>query len=309
MKKLFFLAVAVSGLLLTSCSKENSADHNGEVISFNVATEDMGTRAFGNGYTVESLIVAVYDVNDNNRELSDIRYIDTDAFAGDVLSTKVEFRLVSGKTYDFVFYAYNSAAENHYTFDPATGILSINYTNIKANNENLDAFVAYRREVNDGKPKDDVILTRPFAQVNVACNDYDAAVKAGLKATKTSMKLQAFKTLNIKTGRVGEPSMIDVIFGEEAMPTATLKIKDGREFKLLTMNYILVDLTEENNRDDNDLITCTFSTDDSTYAPRTWEWVPVKRNYQTNIVGDILTENIELKVIIDPIFKDSYIHE
>ncbi len=305
MKKLLFLAVAAFGVMFTSCSKDDHAS-NLKTMTFNVSTPEFDTRAYGDGFTAESLVVAVYDVADNNRELSEIRYVDGAAFAGDVLETTVQFRLVSGKTYDFVFYASAPAATDHYTFDPATGVLSVNYTNIKANNENLDAFVAYRREVNDGTPKEDVILTRPFAQVNVGTSDYDSAVKAGVKVTKTAMTLQAYQTLDIKSGKVGEPTMIDINFAEDTMPNATLTTKDGTNYKWLSMNYILVELTDPADKNDNELITCKFKTDDPSYAERTWSWVPVKRNYQTNIVGNILTSTTDFKVIIRPIFPDSY---
>ena len=192
MRKYFLSLVAMAAMILFSgCNKNEDfyISDNGDMVTFNIATPEMGTRAFSDGLTANKLIVAVY--NDQGSYLPQLRQDVT--ING---STTVSLPLVTGVTYDIVFWAY--ATDAPYTFNE-DGTISVDYTDVTANNEYLDAFYANKLDYTVQGPKTETIkLTRPFAQLNVATLDYELAQKSGISIEKTSIKVEkAFNTLNL----------------------------------------------------------------------------------------------------------------
>ena len=287
MKKLFLFAVAAFAMLATSCSKD--ADVVAPVekgsVTFTVATPQLATRAkIGDGETATTLHYAVYDENWNHLE----------AFYGTKpisISTTVQFDLVDGKTYNFLFWAQNAAAP--YTFDPDTKKVTIDYANVKSNVEAQDAFFAPVEgvKVSASLPQQNVDLYRPFAQLNIATSDWALFTASEETFSNTEVKVYAYDTLDLVSG--------DVANGAERTFTMNTMVDeafayDGTNYKWLSMNYLLVDGKE--------LVKVTFNANNTDVEEKTWNNVPVERNYRTNILGNLLTSTTDFKITIRPDF-------
>ena len=159
----------------------------------------------------------------------------------------------------------------------------------------------------------DVELTRPFAQINVGVTteDWNAAVAAGITITESKAVVkQAASTLNLLDGTVGTP--VDVTFDFGKIPNENEKLSvdlDGEgpeDYKYLSMNYIL-----PNDATTGDAST-TLEDLEFTFRPvagnditltQGLDAVPVQRNWRTNIVGRILSGNLDINISIDPGFN------
>ena len=303
MRKYFLSLVAMATMILFSgCNKNEDfyISENGDMVTFNIATPEMGTRAISDGTTATNLTVAVYN-SDTKAYLPGL----TQELTINKTAT-VQLPLVAGITYDIVFWA--EAADSPYTFDAAKGIVSVDYDHVTAtaNNENLDAFYANRLgyEVM-GQKTETVELTRPFAQLNVATLDYEQAERSDIDITKTDIEVDgvytSFNLLNEYGAVIGEPSD-EIKLAFETIPTETLVV-NGVSYKWLSMNYLLVNdktniRAKMTTKNENDDVTLT----------REWHNIPVQRNYRTNIVGNILTTTTDFNVVIDERFAGEEVY-
>ena len=276
-----------AAVLATSCAKELQDVATGDAtVTFTVGTPEIATRAYSDGTTATELQYAVYDAAGNYLK-------DLTGTQGINISTTVELKLTTGNTYTVAFWADSQAAP--YTVDFANKSVSVDYTGVKSNNENLDAFYAWYTFTVTGAQTETVELKRPFAQLNVGTADYEASEKAGYVPTASTVTVKnVFSTLNFATGAVeGETA---VTFGENAIPAGETFPVSGYDY--LAMNYLLV-------ATDKALVEVEFTyTDGSNAKTRTVGSVPVQRNYRTNIYGNILTSDVDLNVEINPDYNE-----
>ena len=286
MKKILFGMMAAA-VLATSCAKELQDVATGDAtVTFTVGTPEIATRAYSDGTTATELQYAVYDAAGNYlAALTGTQGIN--------ISTTVELKLTTGNTYTVAFWADSQAAP--YTVDFANKSVSVDYTGVKSNDENLDAFYAWYTFTVTGAQTETVELKRPFAQLNVGTADYEASEKAGYVPTASTVTVKnVFSTLNFATGAVeGETA---VTFGENAIPAGETFPVSGYDY--LAMNYLLV-------ATDKALVEVEFTyTDGSDAKTRTVGSVPVQRNYRTNIYGNILTSDVDINVEINPDYNE-----
>ncbi|MBO5941651.1 MAG: hypothetical protein J6Q63_00010 [Bacteroidales bacterium] len=286
MKKILFGMMAAA-VLATSCAKELQDVAAGDAtVTFTVGTPEIATRAYSDGTTATDLQYAVYDVNGNLLEdLTGTQEIN--------ISTTVELKLTTGNTYTVAFWADSEDAP--YTIDFAAKSVSVDYTGVVSNDENLDAFYAWYTFTVTGAQTETVELKRPFAQLNVGAADYDASESAGYLPNASAVTVKnIYSTLNFATGEVtGETA---VTFAENAIPTNEKFPVTGYDY--LAMNYLLVAA-------DKALVEVEFTyTDGSNAKTRTVGSVPVQRNYRTNIYGNILTSDVDLNVVIKPEYNE-----
>ena len=276
-----------AAVLATSCAKELQDVATGDAtVTFTVGTPEIATRAYSDGTTATELQYAVYNAKGELLE-------DLTGTQGINISTTVELKLTTGNTYTVAFWADSQAAP--YTVDFANKSVSVDYTGVKSNNENLDAFYAWYTFTVTGAQTETVELKRPFAQLNVGTADYEASEKAGYVPTASTVTVKnVFSTLNFATGAVeGETA---VTFGENAIPAGETFPVSGYDY--LAMNYLLV-------ATDKALVEVEFTyTDGSNAKTRTVGSVPVQRNYRTNIYGNILTSDVDLNVEINPDYNE-----
>lgn len=311
MKK-FLLAVAALGMLVTSCTNdETTQGDNSSSVKFVVSTPELKTRAdiidvYGTGFTANDLEYAIYECDEQGNLKSTTPNISKEvagAFAGNVLETTFTERLVNGKHYVILFWA--DAEADPYKVDWNTQSISIeDPTALKAQDENLDAFFAkVQFTVKNNMLEQTVELKRPFAQLNVGVSDTAAAATAGLEIAQTQAKVKAYTSLNLFDGSVSGQQELTYTLAD-APQDVTFTDPDGNGYDIISMNYLLV-----NEKELNDVIfTYTDEGDTQAIPERTFSLVPVQRNHRTFIVGDLLTTAVDVKVIIIPGFDGDIIY-
>ena len=181
-----------------------------------------------------------------------------------------------------------------------TQTVKIKYTNVYSNNDICDAFFKKETITVSGNQNVDVKLTRPFAQVNIGTDDFDAATIAGLNLTQTQVKATAGDILNLATGKM-EGTEATRTFKMKAIPTADDGAFPVAGYKYLLMAYIPIS-------DNKETVDMTFGYNGkSTF--RSFTNVPLQRNYRTNIYGSLLTNSVDFNVVIEPAFSGEFAHE
>ena len=203
MKNIFrFLMAAVIFFGAVSCAKEDISTSlaGGEVeVTLSVDVPELGTRAFGDGMTVNQLFIAVYE--QGGTEALPISHIDGEGFQGSEAFSggraTVTMVLLKDKTYDLVFWAQKSGT-GAYDVNLADGRnIEANY-GADCNLENRDAFFFIRNDWTAGAQdaETEFHLKRPFAQINVANSDADVAFVTANGATIQNSKMTV-KTTDI----------------------------------------------------------------------------------------------------------------
>ena len=309
MKNIFrFLMAAVMFFGAVSCAKEDISTSlaGGEVeVTLSVDVPELGTRAFGDGMTVDQLFIAVYE-KDGTVALP-ISHIDGTGFQGSEAFSggraTVTMVLLKDKTYDLVFWAQKSGT-GAYDVNLANGRnIEANYGAL-CNLEDRDAFFFIRNNWKAGAQdaETEFHLNRPFAQINVANSDADVAFVtangATIKYSKMTVKTTDIcNTLNLLNGNIENAINAETIFAANAIPTEAFHIAG---YNYLAMNYLLVN--------EKDLVNLKFEFIDDKNVTYTREYsnVPVQRNYRTNILGQIISSPIDFTVVIDPIFDGAH---
>ena len=295
--------IAAAALLVTSCNDEMDnglkTGNEGTVTFTAQLPSEMGTRAFADGAMAKHLQYAVYEARQSTplKVFGDETTVVGEAEMVD-LKKSVTLQLTSGKSYDVIFWA-DATTDSPYTFDPATQKVSVDYSKVNNNSDNCDAFFKKETITVSGNQSVDVKLTRPFAQVNIGTDDFDAAKASGLEVTQTEVVAKAFATLNLATGKVSDEA--DRTFTMKAIPTASdgeFPVAGG--YKYLSMDYLLVGA---------DKATVDVAFNYGGPQSRTFTNVPVQRNYRTNIYGSLLTNTTDFNVVIEPAFSGEFAHE
>ena len=297
--------IAAAALLVTSCNDEMDnglkTGDEGTVTFTAQLPSEMGTRAFADGLTAKHLQYAVYEAGQSTplKVFGDETTVVGEAKMNNLKQT-VSLKLTTGKTYDVIFWAADNSAKKPYTFDPLTQTVKIKYTNVYSNNDICDAFFKKETITVSGNQNVDVKLTRPFAQVNIGTDDFDAATIAGLNLTQTQVKATAGDILNLATGKM-EGTEATRTFKMKAIPTADDGAFPVAGYKYLLMAYIPISDTKET-------VDMTFGYNGkSTF--RSFTNVPLQRNYRTNIYGSLLTNSVDFNVVIEPAFSGEFAHE
>lgn len=288
--------IAAAALLVTSCNDEMDnglkTGDEGTVTFTAQLPSEMGTRAFADGLTAKHLQYAVYEAGQSTplKVFGDETTVVGEAEMVN-LKKSVTLKLTSGKSYDVIFWA-DATTDSPYTFNPASQEVSVDYSKVNNNSDNCDAFFKKETITVSGNQSVDVKLTRPFAQVNIGTDDFDAAKASGLEVTQTEVVAKAFATLNLATGEVADEA--DRTFTMKAIPTASdgeFPVAGG--YKYLSMDYLLVGA---------DKATIDVAFNYGGPQNRTFTNVPVQRNYRTNIYGSLLTNTTDFNVVIEPAF-------
>ena len=295
--------IAAAALLVTSCNDEMDnglkTGDEGTVTFTAQLPSEMGTRAFADGLTAKHLQYAVYEAGQSTplKVFGDETTVVGEAEMVN-LKKSVTLKLTSGKSYDVIFWA-DATTDSPYTFNPASREVSVDYSKVNNNSDNCDAFFKKETITVSGNQSVDVKLTRPFAQVNIGTDDFDAAKASGLEVTQTEVVAKAFATLNLATGEVADEA--DRTFTMKAIPTASdgeFPVAGG--YKYLSMDYLLVGA---------DKATVDVAFNYGGPQNRTFTNVPVQRNYRTNIYGSLLTNTTDFNVVIEPAFSGEFAHE
>lgn len=325
-KKLFLGMFAAAGMLFaTSCSNDELdvvQSGNEAQVTFSLAAEGgIATRAISDGTGAKKLVYAVYNASGELIETianTDVngQIVDNSAFDNG-LTENVTITLAKGQQYTVAFWAQNPNCTAYTTTDLKN--VTIDYAGLN-NDETRDAFFKAETFTVTGNTEIDVVLKRPFAQINVGVyqTDWDAAKASGIEIEKSKVTIEnAATSINLLTGEVGGEQTVeygfDIIPAQFATPE-TLDVdldKDGTKenYVYLSMSYILA------NDETTGYAKTALEDLDFTFAPisgnninfsKGLNAVPVQRNWRTNIIGKILTGDVTFNITIDPIYDGEY---
>lgn len=286
MKKFSFYGLMAAALLMTaSCQEDITPDNlpgEGSIVTFNVGTPDIATRAYSDGMTANKLQYAVYD-KDGNLLLTAEKAIQG--------STNVQLELANQSEYSLVFWA--AAEDAPYTVDFEAKTMTVDYTAAKAinNDEKRDAFYNKVDVVVNGPSTQTVELTRPFAQLNIGAKDLEQSKTMGYEVKQTEVKVKnVYTTLNLFDGKVD--GAITPTFDMANLPQGETFPVAGYDY--VAMNYLLVSA-------DKEVVDVTLNyTNGAEERTFTVSSVPVQRNYRTNIYGSLFTNEMDVEVEINP---------
>ncbi len=294
-KLLFGMFAAAVMLFATSCQKEDLTLGEETVVSFTLEQAGIETRAYSDGTNATTLTYAVYEANSTEPLITSDNEV---PFSGK--KATVSLNLVTGKSYDIIFWADAPVAEGEiapYTFDADAQTITVDYTDATSQDENRDAFfAAVKGLVVDGPASKVVELRRPFAQLNIGATDTTEAADAGFIPKQSSVTVSnVYNTLNLLDGTVSEP--VKMTFGLADIPGKETFPVNG--VKYLSMNYLLVA-----GKETVDIAFTATEENGSNKIQRTYTNVPVQRNYRTNIYGKILTSTVEIIVETESEFAE-----
>lgn len=330
MKKYFYNLMTAAALLLavTACSSEeeivsSGTDGKGTEVTFQIALEDAAaSRAadhkgdddiFSRGTKVSNVYAEVYTTSGRRVAISE---------SNPIVNKKatVNFRLISGQSYRFVFWA-DVKNNDFYTIDNSGDktVIKVNYKG-NANDEERDAFTrTIDFDVNRGGITETVELWRPFAQLNIASTAEDHAIAEAANFACHQVK----STIEIKglynTYDLFSNSIVTTSTSNTELELHDIPARQGEVLKnvkmpehgttynfdgYLSMNYFLAPDNAENIEVKATFVSDVSGVEDVKISVSN---VPVRRNYRTNIIGNILTEQSVFNIIIDPEFEGEYV--
>lgn len=296
-KNLFLGLFATSAMVLaTSCSNDEVIEQGaGDManVSFSIETEGAtASRAISDGKTANVLYYRIFD--ENGAVINGQEFKTTPVVAG---KATVNATLAKGKKYDIAFFAMNSACEAYAVSNEM--VVTVNYEGLN-NDETRDAFFANLDDfvATPGVQKI-VTLKRPFAQINVGANDYDEAVAAGVTISTSTVKVSnAATTLNVLDGTVSGET--NVVYTSAEKPSEILNA-NGESYAWLSMCYVLPANDVNSTLVDAEF---KFEGEGSNGIELNVNNAPIQRNYRTNILGKLLTNDAQYNVVIDANFEN-----
>lgn len=339
---------AAGMLFATSCSNDELDVQSGNEaqVSFSLGLEGgIATRAISDGQSAKTLVCAVYDANKtlldkvviNDKQVdANGQYVNTDAFKGG-LTDNVRITLAKGQTYTIAFWAQNGDCDAYDTDDLKA--VKVDYTNGAEgesatgdinNDDTRDAFFAAETFNVEGNKEIEVTLKRPFAQINVGvtAEDWEAAIASNIEIEKSAVVINnVADEINLLTGAVkASDAMANGItytlggIPNEPLYVETDTTKEGKEeYVWLSMSYILVDDGSESAASVDGAQKSTLNGLKYTFAPEKGKGqpiefaeglagAPVRRNWRTNILGKLLTGDVQFNITIDPAYNGDIIY-
>ena len=318
MKKILYSAAALAlAFFAGSCQQENLEPVvSGNTVTYTVQVADaVATRALGDDITaVNELVYEVYRTEaEGVMEFSNadnLLYHKTAEVKNGVATIEIEF--VNDQNFTVLFWAH-TAGNTIYDVDDLTEV-TID-TSAVANNVNAQAFVGrdfVRDCVSDANGT--VILHRPVSQLNIATTPeslvFEAQVAGGRETVigleGSSVTVNGLSTtFNIATLTPGEIEDVDYVYTETMVPTKdgnyeTLEV-NGTPYTYVSMNYVGFAPTVGANLTVSYIINTTEGNIDNEILN-----VPVKPNYRTSIVGNLITSKTDYQITLH---KDWYTPE
>lgn len=300
MNRCFLLIVLLVGMLFaTSCQESSCESQIGSLTTFTLKLPDqIQTKAFGDGNstneTINKLYVQVYS------EYGDkLIYEPLEPISVSSGSASFSVNLIQDQKYDIIFWAQKNDAYN--TSDLRLIPMDKKYHNI----EDGAAFFAYLNDFIPTGASQLVELKRPFAQLNLGTSP--ASLKTdvqedSIKLTKSYIKVANVASFFNTILGCGEGEQV-VEFSLANVPTEKLYV-DGQMYYYISMDYLPI------AGDKQALVTVnasiTLDNDDNKKVSHEFVNVPVKENYRTNIIGNLISSTTDFKVSIDEDFaKDN----
>ena len=321
---------AATLLLLTSCQRDElqGGSISGEEVSVSIsATMPIDGGAVvksdtepGDGSLANRCIMQIYYLPDGESGSADpIPYGDRVTVA--VSGRKALFpdqRLVSGHDYRFVFWADhvtdNSSAKAlaqdlHYdteefpivSFKKEEGG-TLSYS---SNDDTRDAFFAAEVRNISGPSSLSFDLKRPFGQLNIITTDWGVIPGDVVDQLRPSNVRLDFKSLPNSIDLVSGDVTGDVDIISEVVEVSQVPLNG--DSKQLSFDYIFAPYEEEGEEQQlvlNEFKMRFYNGGQETISAYTFQNIPVRRNYRTNVSGNLLTDRTGIDVEVVPDFNE-----
>ena len=313
MKKLFiYLSVAVLGIAAASCQKELAVAEGGKGnVSITIQTPEVATKAIADGMNVDIVYYEIYknEAGHKNSIEGTATTTGTPLIKGTVpmnaKGASLTLNLLQGQEYVGLFWA-QVDGQSYYDVRNLRDI-KVAYPNeaeskTYANDEARAAFC--KSQVFGTGANVKVVLERPFAQINLGTtmSSIDKTVNGyeiNLKESSMTVKGVA-NSFNVAAMTAGETE-VNVEFSYATLPYAfnpseTL-VANNQTWAYAGMNYVLVP-------GDAATVDVTYSikTDVGTVT-RNVPVVPVEKNHRTNLIGNLLTQETTIDIVVDEKFN------
>lgn len=316
------LALFASLAILASCAKEATSprlQETGETVTATfqvVLPAQADTKTISDGLSATELLFMAYDQSGKHLDL------DQSVTVSGRTAT-VSANLVKGIQYQFVFWAQKP---NQYTAKLATDKKSLTIT--PADMMNADAWDAFYwheplAEVTGAFTKS-ITLKRPFAQINVGApvtlsdanarigGDFFAAAKSGLlidATLTTGYKIKVPNQLNLLEGTVTGTEEVTMTKASYPGNAGEFLTVEGTRYDYAAMAYVLAGDTAATQ--DLELSIYTKQNGADVNLTRSIPNVPIRRNYRTNILGNVFTVEGKFNIVIDKEFAkvDNYAYD
>lgn len=297
MRKLFLLAAGLS-MTLTACQKDEGLVSDGATSQTITVTIPQGvqTRAtaadFGNGTQVDRCLLQIYRSGTTPAKYGEQQSATVQKGTDGKLTATFNLRLVASQTYDFVFWADCSADGGRYDTDDLTAITLKDGVSYTGNDDKFDAFFFCKKDYTVSESfSEEFTLRRPFGQLNVKTLDLAAIPDnaADLKPAKVKVNFTSLPTtFNAYTGEESGEAAVEY--------TADVLNATGE----LTVDYIWAPVEQATLAD----FSMTFYGADGNEISTNSDFksIPIRRNYRTNVSGNLLTKQGDITVKIDPEF-------
>lgn len=287
-------------MTLNSCMQEDIVKGNGEEVTANITLNLPGngvqSRTNGESSTTDAptastenmrLFISIFD---GGKLIETIEEASVSLTGEDPYNKPI--RLLTGKTYKVVVWA--DYGDTYYNYDDETATVSLKDYEVEGNQVKNDAYFIAKDITLTASENIDLTLTRPFGLVQVTTTDWNAAVVQNNKPATYTTTISVPTELNLFDGTVD--NVLDVTY------TGKITNAETAEKNKLSFDYILAGAEQSpltsftmdyNNAEGGDVSEYTFDN------------IPVKRNYITNITGNVLTKVGSLDISVNQAWNDT----
>lgn len=309
-------AIAAMTVLAGACAKEQVGPSDGETteVSFNVevpgasvATKGISDAASVDELVFQALLQHKYTDPETDKHVTEYIPVPELTKVVPVVDKKASITasLVKGQFYQFIFWAqkkgtgyYNVNTEELSNIDLRA--ITLDYTQVKTNDESLDAFYAVEGPTKGREFSTDVKLKRALAQINFGSEKSD---RQDAKVSKASITLKNVPTtfyplLAGTLSACGNNSKQDIVLSDNDVMSEPLSV-NSVNYDYLATTYVFAPKNDQILVDASATFIFESGRTIAVKAPN----APVKQNFRTNIVGNLLLANAEWNVIINPDFQ------
>lgn len=289
MKKYLFFASALAGLFLAaSCQQESLEPVGGNTVTYTVQVPDaLATKALGDDVT--NVNVVHYEVYRTAgaetvefTTADNLLYHKTAQMSNGTATINLE--LVNDQNYTVLFWAQVGETNEAYDVTDLT-----NVTIKSALNSNKEAYAAFAGVdfIEAGEPLAgrNVTLVRPISQLNIATTPGSlTAFNDDITLNGSSVTVAGLSnTFDVAKQEPSADMATTYTYSKQAVPTQTLAV-NGENYAYVAMNYVGFAAGIGSNVKVSYVINTSEGDIDNTI-----ENVPVKPNFRTNIVGNLIT--------------------
>ena len=307
MKKLLYSAAALAlAFFAGSCQRENlePVGTGSNTVTYSVQVPGaIATKA--NPGSVEGVTELVYEVYrlDADDNIVSLAYEDVVTLQGGETKWDLELEFVKDQKFQVLFWAQKPNVGAYNTGDLRE--VSLNSATLTANVDDYAAFAGYDYVTNCVSHKEGkVTLVRPISQIQVGTDaaglvlGTEGSNKVNITLSTSSMVVKGLPTTyNVANGEVVE-DVQDVEYTVYNVPAGTFTA-NSKEYTYVAQNYVAFAASLGTTVEVD--FTVTTSEGD---VEHTVSNVPLKPNYRTNIIGNLITENADYSIDLEADWAD-----